>query len=921
MYDALPNATSIRVLDLLEATANGIRCNMHVVDLDHNPAYAALSYTTRNPITVHERSLSDRFVLDHLEADNFTPPFERSVSNPTPSEPAVPEVFAVVDEARREYYEQTPEYGQNMPYERVDDDDSTPFVIEVNGCAVRVGENLVRFLVSLANLGTQMAEEALETPELLEARDTLCLPIWIDTICINQKDLDEKAAQVKLARAVFKSARQVLSWVGPSDRLGDLAVEAVNIILDYMHSQELRKGDRLGIALDRPLPEMFTLSSIIEMTAAHWFGLFAFFQRTWFRQAWAAVAVILAQQTYLIYGENMLDMALIVRVLSFLDNRGLSSEFCAFGRSFLTDEAVSDPLKHLTKVIAAVNLNNGEPSSVSNTKALVVEPNDIFTFIRGFHYIRRSDRLRLTSVLSALRDLDAADPRDKTFAFLSLADNDLGIVPDYGATVQDVYKTAALAMLEEKHLLRLLSQVQDAQNTKIPDLPSWVPDFSARLGRVPFDRGTSKECHFHPFGETLWNYVVRPDGTLPVVAIRVDTVCTATNMDIDPVPQILKVALGSPVRYPDEPLTWSLVRTNDGKSSEQLRLRTISRVEALWRTLLADNVRAEGYSPGEFAEYLGNGFASWVLQDILETRVAVHALAETKQQWVRVFGLESFSSKVTLWSAMYDGNQIVPDSEVVEANISYRDLVINKLRRRRQDEREQYQLDLHLGIPEPTVGIRHFPTANRLMECVNDPVDELDAEIVPENLSGAYRANARSRLTSEERKSAACFEERMRIATQGRSFFRTSRGRLGLGPKSIGNNPGCKDEVWILQGADVPFILRHEEGDRYRVVGEAYIHGTFRGLKPTVLAREIGSFQGSRMGPRNTIIRLRHHAFNNTTTRRSLPVSEYDAWKTIPSEIANGTSRAVPRGSGGNPKEQTEPGAGQSTSYAEGGLS
>lgn len=831
MYDALPNATSIRVLELFEISPAGIRCNMHVVDLDNNPAYAAVSYTSRNPITVHERTLSDPFVLEHLEADNFKFPFDHSVTRPPTTNGDV-EVFTTVDGARREYYQQTLEYCQNMPCEHVDSDDSTPFIVEVNGCAIRVGKNLAHFLVSLGELRDRMSEEQLEAPELLEARDALRLPLWIDAICVNQNDLEEKAAHVKLARTVVKSALHVFAWIGPSDRLGDLALEAVNIILDHMHSQELRGGDHLGIALDRPLPGMFMLSSIIEMTAVHWFALFSFFQRTWFRKAWAALEIVLAQQTYIVYGENMLDMSLIHRVLLFLDQRGLSEEFCAFGRAFLSGEPVSDPAKHVTKLLVAAKLKKGGPSLAnSDTKPLMVEPKGIFTFIRAFRYIRLRTRLRLTSVLSALRDLDTADPRDKIFAFLSLANNDLGIVPDYGATVQDVYRTATVAMMKERNLLAILSQVQDAQNTKIPDLPSWVPDFSARLGRVPFDRGSTSECDFRASGNALWNFTVS-DGTLTVVATHIDTVSAVTNMDVDPVPRILKVALGSPVWYPDKPLTWSLGR-KEGKSCKELRPRSVTRVEALWRTLLADNVRAEGYYPGEFADYLGNGFASWVLRDILETRVGIHALADlgSTHLGVRMLGLESFSWKVALWSAMYDGHQTTADPELSDADNHQYDRAIARLHRRRQDERDQYQLDLHLGIPEPTVGIRHFPTANRLMECLSDPIDELDAEIIPEDLSGAYQANARSRLTSEERKSAVSFEEKMRIATEGRSFFCTERGRIGLGPRSVGNDPGAKDEVWILEGADVPFILRHGEGDRYRVVGEAYVHGIMYGEK------------------------------------------------------------------------------------------
>lgn len=64
----------------------------------------------------------------------------------------------------------------------------------------------------------------------------------------------------------------------------------------------------------------------------------------------------------------------------------------------------------------------------------------------------------------------------------------------------------------------------------------------------------------------------------------------------------------------------------------------------------------------------------------------------------------------------------------------------------------------------------------------------------------------------------------MRRAADGRRLFCTDEGQFGLGPKSVGQKEGCADEIWILKGAKVSSILRREEGDRYRIIGEAYIH-------------------------------------------------------------------------------------------------
>ncbi|KAI4592946.1 hypothetical protein KJ359_010198 [Pestalotiopsis sp. 9143b] len=62
-------------------------------------------------------------------------------------------------------------------------------------------------------------------------------------------------------------------------------------------------------------------------------------------------------------------------------------------------------------------------------------------------------------------------------------------------------------------------------------------------------------------------------------------------------------------------------------------------------------------------------------------------------------------------------------------------------------------------------------------------------------------------------------------------FFVTTEGYLGMGPQMMG--PG--DEVWILFGGSVPFILRptntssSEIERKYTLVGQAYVHGIMYG--------------------------------------------------------------------------------------------
>ena len=64
------------------------------------------------------------------------------------------------------------------------------------------------------------------------------------------------------------------------------------------------------------------------------------------------------------------------------------------------------------------------------------------------------------------------------------------------------------------------------------------------------------------------------------------------------------------------------------------------------------------------------------------------------------------------------------------------------------------------------------------------------------------------------------FDEVVQWQTLGRGFFVTENGYMGLGSPQVG------DEVWVLFGGDLPFILRPEPGDSsHTLIGDCYVQG------------------------------------------------------------------------------------------------
>lgn len=55
--------------------------------------------------------------------------------------------------------------------------------------------------------------------------------------------------------------------------------------------------------------------------------------------------------------------------------------------------------------------------------------------------------------------------------------------------------------------------------------------------------------------------------------------------------------------------------------------------------------------------------------------------------------------------------------------------------------------------------------------------------------------------------------------------LRSKKGYIGLGPLGVLEG----DSIWILPGADVPFVLRPAKDSMFIVIGEAYVHGIMDG--------------------------------------------------------------------------------------------
>jgi hypothetical protein len=73
---------------------------------------------------------------------------------------------------------------------------------------------------------TRNMREAL--PYLRDAKKPRVL--WIDAICVNQKDLEERSSQVRRMAWIYSKAKRVIVWLGPASTDSHIALECCNTV-------------------------------------------------------------------------------------------------------------------------------------------------------------------------------------------------------------------------------------------------------------------------------------------------------------------------------------------------------------------------------------------------------------------------------------------------------------------------------------------------------------------------------------------------------------------------------------------------------------------------------------------------------------------------------------------------------------------
>ncbi|KUI72541.1 Heterokaryon incompatibility protein 6, OR allele [Cytospora mali] len=175
---------------------------------------------------------------------------------------------------------------EGIPYEALSytwGSEARPFKITADGSVLRVTENL------------HTALRHLRLPD----EDRL---LWIDAICINQDDLQERGHQVNQMRLVYQNAERVLIWLGPSDMKIDEFFRTINA--SSLRRLEHLPRDFVGATQDKDWYDRCQ-SVFYELE-----------KRPWFRRVWILQEVASAKEAIIMCGHNSISTRLFVMIPS-----------------------------------------------------------------------------------------------------------------------------------------------------------------------------------------------------------------------------------------------------------------------------------------------------------------------------------------------------------------------------------------------------------------------------------------------------------------------------------------------------------------------------------------------------------------------------------------------------------------------------
>jgi len=264
--------------------------------------------------------------------------------------------------------------------------------------------------------------------------------LWIDAICINQADDEEKGMQVTMMGNIYACAKSVLVWTGEPG-------------CDLQALQRSLKGEDL-YTRENQLPPRFT----------------QFFETGWFTRRWVVQEIMHAREAYFVCGSGTMQWQQFCAFVKHL-------EFAIFYEA-LTPH-VTAILHHLSNLTAVRDTESDKLSQCDENT----------TCVQMDRTVARAENM--TTLLTRYSTTRCADDRDRIYALCSLSSTPIPV--DYQVSADELYDR-----LSKIEVIRFPMAIMSCAGSFGGLAASWIPDWRLPMRYSPLQASLKMQCPASP---------------------------------------------------------------------------------------------------------------------------------------------------------------------------------------------------------------------------------------------------------------------------------------------------------------------------------------------------------------------------------------------------------------------------------------
>ncbi|KAJ2977554.1 hypothetical protein NUW58_g7775 [Xylaria curta] len=295
--------------------------------------------------------------------------------------------------------------------------------------------------------------------------------VWIDAVCINQCNPDERASQVAMMHHIYRRAGATWVWLGRPDEHTSAAMayagaldakKFVKEFLDCQFGSNWYRFAKKSYFFDGFFNAGLNASELEHLTVS----VVSFLNRPWFSRVWIQQEASLCQKVRVVCGSDIVDW----------DN--------IFALAWIMCPRYTEQWPDCVQQMLNRTINN-------------IQAVRIIQRVRHYYfqdvYGPTETVLGFEGLVESVSRYEATDPRDRIYAMGNIiAHSDQWFEVDYRVPWQILYTDVARRFLDAG-ALRFLKNAGRVRQEADTAIPSWVPDYSYR-----------EESRYMISSSTLW---------------------------------------------------------------------------------------------------------------------------------------------------------------------------------------------------------------------------------------------------------------------------------------------------------------------------------------------------------------------------------------------------------------------------------